>query len=198
MITKNLVKLLVLAVLMPMLIMAFAVAPAQAKSPDYKLVDNVKVESFTIDLYQVQLTDEQLAMLNEIVPLEQFLESGIQYVYIDGTAHVNLLVKEKKDNFDVILHINWQGTIALLDTEKNVVVAIESKNVQLVVHTEIPTNGDLSQANLWLHFHTNSVLYMGSESDNVDLKMHIILSFSDGQFDLVKVQLPQFADAVIY
>ncbi|HEY3419121.1 MAG TPA: hypothetical protein VGK23_01035 [Methanomassiliicoccales archaeon] len=195
---KNLVKLLVLAVLMPMLIMAFAVAPAQAKSPDYRMVDNVKVDSLTIDLYQVQLTDEQLAMLNEIVPLQQFLDSGIQYIFINGTAHMNVMAKEKNDHFDVNLHINWHGTIALLDTEKNVVMAIDSKNVQLVLHTDIPVNGDLSQANLWLNFHTNSVFYMGSESDGIDLKMHVILSFSDGQFDLVKVQLPQFADAVLF
>ncbi|MGD0818999.1 MAG: hypothetical protein ABR986_11495 [Methanomassiliicoccales archaeon] len=197
--TKLTVKVFAFAILMPMLIMAFAVAPAQAKSSgsEYKLVDNIKMDKVTIDLYQVPLTDVQKAMLNEIVPLDLLLGSGIQYVYIDGMAHINLMVKEKCDKLLIDLHIRWHGTIALLDHDKNVVMALKSKCLQIEAHAKIQMIGDQYQADLWLNIHANSMCCGRCHSNPENLKLHVILSFSDGELDMIKASLPQFADAAI-
>jgi hypothetical protein len=149
--TKLTVKVFAFAILMPMLIMAFAVAPAQAKSSgsEYKLVDNIKMDKVTID---------------------------------------KLLID---------LHIRWHGTIALLDHDKNVVMALKSKCLQIEAHAKIQMIGDQYQADLWLNIHANSMCCGRCHSNPENLKLHVILSFSDGELDLIKASLPQFADAAI-
>ncbi len=198
--TKRIAKIFALAVLMPMLIVAFAIAPAQAKNPDVKLVENIKVDAYKINIDDL-VTDEQKMMLAELVPSDflPYLEQ-IQYIMIDGTAHVNMVISEKNDNISIKLHVNWFGTISLLNVDEEPLVELDSRNMQLVAHLMIPSSGDIQQADLWLNFHTNSELVVYGESDSmeVDLKVHVILTFSEGQFDLIKVQLPQLGDAQLF
>jgi hypothetical protein len=195
--TKRAVKIFTLAVLMPMLILAFAVAPAQAKGPDVKTVDNIKVDSYMINVDDL-VSPEQKQMLAEVIPSEfvPYL-AEIQYIKIDGTAHLNMKMSEKNGMYDIKLHVNWRGTISLLNTNQEPLVLLDSKNMQLVAHFEIPVSGDVSQSDIWLNLHTNSqlVVFDGSDSMPVDLKVHVIMTFSEGQLDLIKIQLPQFADA---
>jgi hypothetical protein len=194
--TKRAVKVFALAVLMPMLILAFAVTPAQAKGPDVKTVDNVKVDSYMINVDDL-VSLEQKQMLAEVIPSEfvPYL-AQIQYIQIDGTAHLNMMISEKNGIYDIKLHVNWHGTISLLNINQEPLVALDSKNMQLVSHFEVPVSGDVSQSDIWLNLHTNSqlVVFDGTDSMPVELKVHIIMTFSEGQFDLIKVQLPQFAD----
>lgn len=198
--TKGIAKIFALAVLMPMLIVAFAIAPAQAKNPDERLVENIKVDSYKINVDDL-VTDEQKMMLAELVPSDflSYLEQ-IQYIMIDGTAHVNMVMSEKNDVVSIKLHVNWHGAISLLNVDEEPLVVLDSKNMQLVAHLEIPASGDIQQADLWLNFHTNSelVVYGESGSMEVDLRIHVILTFSEGQFDLIKVQLPQLGDAQLF
>ncbi len=197
---KKMVKIFTLAVLMPMLIVAFAIAPAQAKNSNERLVENIKVDAYKINVDDL-VTDEQKMMLAELVPSDflPYLEQ-IQYILIDGAAHVNMVMSEKKDNIDIKLHVNWHGTISLLNVNEEPLIVLDSKNLQLVAHLEIPVSGDIAQADLWLNFHTNSelVVYGESGSMEVDLKIHVILTFAEGQFDRIKVHLPQLGDAQIF
>ena len=98
--TKWVVKAFALAVLLPIVILAFAAAPAEAKSsdngncqgqdytkncrPDSMVVDTVRIDT-TIYLYQVPLTEAQLAMLGEIIPVNLLADNHIQYLKFDGT-----------------------------------------------------------------------------------------------------------------
>jgi hypothetical protein len=110
---------------------------------------------------------------------------------------LNMMMSEKNGMYDIKLHVNWHGTISLLNMNYEPLVVLDSKNMQLVTHMDIPISGDVSQSDIWLNFHTNSqlVVYEGSDSMPVDLKVHVIMTFSEGQLDLIKVQLPQLADA---
>lgn len=204
--TKSAVRLFALAVLMPLLILAFAIAPAQAcsdqhttcqKCTEFRYVDNVRIDNKTIDLYQLPLTPEQLAMLNEMFPLADLMASGVQYLYIDGTAHINLMAKEKCDKLFIDLHINWHGTIALLDHNKSVVAAIHSKCLQLCAHAVISKVDGNYSADLWLNIHTNSMYRCGCQWNKSILNQHVILNLSSSDVDMIKAQLPQFADAFV-
>ena len=205
--TKSAVKIFALAVLMPMLILAFAVAPAQAcsdhgnsnrKSSEFRYVDNIRIHNLTIDLYQVPLTPEQLSMLNGIIPLDDLLASGVQYLYIDGMAHINLMAKEKCDKLFIDLHIDWHGTIALLDHDKNVVVSLHSNCLQICAHATISMVQDNYQADIWLNIHTNSVYRCGCNSDSHNLKFHFNISLAGSDMDQIEAQLPHFADAIVF
>ena len=205
---KRVVKVFALAVLMPMLIMAFAVAPAQAaaspaqaKSMDYKFEKNVNINEF-IDLSQVPLTNEQLKMLTMLtgaVPSDLLSYLGqTQYISICGMAHINLKISEECDDLIVDLHFDWHGKIVLLDSGKNAIVTIETKCLQLIVHGSI-SQCDPSQVSLWLNFQTNSMLWLGEDhcSKPIDLKLHICLKFSSDDLAWIKAQLAQFLNAAI-
>jgi hypothetical protein len=202
--TRSAVRLFALAVLMPILILAFAVAPAMAcsdqhptdqKSTEFCYVDNVRINNLTIDLYQLQLTPEQLAMLNATFPLADLLASGVQYIYLDGMAHINLMAKEKCDKLFIDLHINWHGTIALLDQSKNVVSAVHSKCLQICAHATITKVDNNYSADLWLNIHTNSMYRCGCQWRTSILKLHVILNLSGSDVDMIKAQLSQLANA---
>ena len=161
-----------LAILMPMLIMAFAVAPAQAKSPDLKLVETRNVCE-NIDLGDIS-------------------------ILIDGKAHINMVATAQDCNLDVKLHFDWHGII-IISTECGMKVAIDSKNLQLDVHASIPMCNPC-ESDIWVNFHTNSVVYIGGCEciKPIDLKVHIILDIDNGSIDMLKIMLPDFADAPIF
>jgi hypothetical protein len=204
-ITKKAVRIFALAFLMPMLILAFSVAPAQACS-DHQNSDrqcsgfsyekNIRI-NVTIDLYQVPLTSDQLAMLNGIVPIDDLLASGVQYLYIDGMAHVNLLAKERCDKLYVNLHIDWHGTIALLDHDKNVVMALHSKCLQICACATVSMIQGNYQADVWLSIHTNSNYRCGCNPNAIDLKFHFKLALTGSDLEQIEAQLPHLADALL-
>jgi hypothetical protein len=203
--TKSAVKITALAVLMPMLILAFSVAPAQAcsdhnnsndKSSGFSYEKNIRFDHLTIDLYQVPLTPEQLAMLNGIIPIDDLLASGVQYLYIDGMAHINLLAKERCDKLYVNLHIDWHGTIALLDHDKNVVMSLHSNCLQICAFATVSMVQGNYQADIWLSIHTNSMCRCYNDPSAINLKFHFSLSLAGSDLDQIEAQLPDFADAL--
>ena len=170
--TTRVWKVFAIAVLMPMLIMAFAAAPVQAKSPECKYVDTNKVCA------DVPVCEGSL--------------------HIEGMYHVNLIATEKQCNWDIKLHVDWHGEIVLYGGCGCPILTIDSKNVQLVVHASIPECNPC-QADIFVNFHTNTQVYInGCPCDReIDLKMHIILDIDNGCVDKFKVQLPDFCDAPI-
>ncbi len=204
--TKRAVKIFALAVLMPILILAFAVAPAQACSDhsssngngsEFTYEKNLRINNLTIDLYQLPMTTDQLAMLNGILPVNDLLASGVQYLYIDGVAHINLLAKEKCDKLYISLHIDWRGTIALLDHDKNVVMALHSKCLQICACATVSMVQGIYQADVCLSIHTNSMCRCGCDPNSINLKFHFNLSLTGTDLDQIEAQLPNFADAFI-
>ena len=163
-----------LAILMPMLILAFAVAPAQAKSPDCKIVDT----------NQVACNDVQV--------------NDWSYLDINGHYHINMLVSHCEDSLDVKLHFDWHGTIVWMTECGYQILSIDTKNIQLLVHASASWCGEC-QMDAWVNFHTNTVVTIGDGQciQPIDLKVHIIMSFDDGNFNWIKVQLPNFCDAPI-
>lgn len=203
--TKSAVRIFALAVLMPMLILAFSVAPAQAcsdhnnsgKQSGFSYEKNIRIDNLTIDLYQVPLTPDQLAMLNGILPIDDLMASGVQYLYIDGMAHVNLLAKERCDKLYINLHIDWHGTVALLDHDKNVVVEMHSKCLQICACAIVSMVDGNYQAEVWLNIHTNSCYRCGCDPNAINLKFHFKLALAGSDLDQIEAQLPNFADALI-
>jgi hypothetical protein len=195
---KRTLKVFALAVLMPMLIIAFAVAPAQSKSTDYQFAKDVKIDE-TVDLSQVPLTIEQLTMLEELVPydlLPYLMEA--QYIYICGNAHIDLKISEVCDNYVVDLHFTWKGTIVLLDSSRDAIVTLYTKCLELNVHGTI-SKCDPNQICMCLDFQTNSVLCFAdsSVSKPIDLKLHTCVDLSSADFDWIKGEMAQFMNAGI-
>ena len=195
---KRALKVFALAVLLPMLILAFAVAPAQSKSMDYRLVKDVKI-SESIDLSQVPLTVEQLTMLAELVPYDMLpYLMQTQYIYICGMAHMDLRISDVCNKLFVDLHFTWKGTIVLLDSSKDAIITLYTKCLSLNVHGSI-SKCDPNQICMCLDFQTNSVLCFGdsSVSKPIDLKLHTCLDLSSEDFDQIKGEIAQFLGLAI-
>jgi hypothetical protein len=136
-------------------------------------------------------------MLNGIIPIDDLLASGVQYLYLDGMAHINLMAKERCDKLYVNLHIDWHGTIALLDHDKNVVMSLHSKCLQVCAFATISMVQGNYQAEVWLSIHTNSMYRCGCNPNPIDLKFHFHLSLAGTDLDQIEAQLPHFADAFV-
>jgi hypothetical protein len=177
---------------------SFSAIPGEAKSTQLRVVDNVRV-NIEIDLYTVDTDSLQamLAMLPADLPIDPY---HVRYVDIDGLLHVDTQVWMKAGMVVIDLHLNWRGSLALLDGERNVLISFAAKNAQVLLHVEVPS-ADLNSIgptdiDAFGNLHTNAVASNGGEY-TLDLKMHFIFHFENGTFTNVHIWLPEIFDSVL-
>ena len=193
-------KAVVAAGLCSMLLMCSVMAvPAAAASNEktYSYVATEKV-NLSIDKDSLNLDVDQLAALIEQLP--QDLQEKIAYLYmsadsisLNGVVHLNLKVWETKDGITVHLQFFWHGTIEILDGEGAVLLGIEAKNVQAVVHVDLPS-GDLEGLEAFVNVHLNGVVCSDTCAFSIDLKAHLLLRWDDNGLTMFKVWLPDLSD----
>lgn len=179
------------------LLISFAVAGnvAAANNEKIKYVDTVHVEG------GVTVQPEDLAFL---------LDSGIEIpedilmqlasideitIHLDGMAHVNLMISEKKGEMDVKLQAFWHGTICIQATDMPDIL-LDFKNAQLMLHVTMACGS--GEIDINANFHTNADMTIGCESESMvlDLDIHVKLLVQDGELKNLKIGVPEWFELV--
>lgn len=190
------------ALLMVMAFSFIATAASAAGGMQVKIVENVQIGPV---YFAVPADPATLDELQQMLPVElPFDLAAVRYVYLDGSAHLNLMAWEKKGVCQVDLHFVWHGQVALCDEELSPLVILDAKVVQISLHLEVPAGQqsalDLSGLDVKVNAHINGNLtfFDGlSEPLSLDASSHILLKFSDGQLVKCKIWLPEWADALL-
>jgi len=179
------------------LLISFAVAGnvAAANNEKIKYVDTVHVEG------GITIHPEDLAFLLESgieIPediLMQLAEIDEITIYVDGLAHVNLMVSEKKGVTDVNLQAFWHGTIAIQADDMPEIV-LDFKNAQLSLHVSVDCANE--QIDINANFHTNADMTINGESESMilDLDIHVKLLVQDNEVKNLKIGVPEWFELV--
>ncbi|MDD1770103.1 MAG: hypothetical protein LUO79_03365 [Methanomassiliicoccales archaeon] len=185
-----------------LLLFSFLAAPAAAQSQNktYQLNLTEKIGPVEIPVSSLGLDSAALAELIGQLPEElQAQLQNVESIYLDGMVHINLKVWERSDGCKVDLQFFWHGTIALLCPCDYVILGFDAKNVQAIVHVELPSC-DISQIEAFANIHLKGALLIGCGCDGVvsiDLKAHLLFGWDDGSLTMFKLWLPDLEDLEI-
>ncbi|MFA5313032.1 MAG: hypothetical protein WC375_06945 [Methanomassiliicoccales archaeon] len=193
---KNLVKYPALA-LAAILLASFAMAGSAnaGNNESCKYVDNVQLQgSVTLEqdeLWElgIMLYDMGIELPDEVY--EELMELEYVTITVDGRAHINMKLTEGQDAMDIKLHVVYHGTI-LIQTNLYPDIMMDFKNAQLMLHVSV--TGDCEDIDLNANFHTNGVLVIGDEEENIVLNLdtHIKIVVHDGEIMNLKIALPEW------
>jgi hypothetical protein len=145
--------------------------------PVYIPVDQIDGE--VLEQLLAQLPEEALEVLDDV-----------ETIYVDGMAHINAKVWEKKGAWQINLHFHWNGVIALCDGEENVIVGFDARVLQVLLHLEIRSL-DVEGIDALANVHVNGAILLGDGEEAIclDLKFHLLLRFEEGEMTMLKVWL---------
>jgi hypothetical protein len=179
------------------LLLSFGMASSAsaANSEKVRFVETVHVKG-GITIYQedlVFLADPELGIPIEL--LQQL--SGVEYVniYVDGLAHVNLMISQKNDAMDVHLQAFWHGTICIM-AEGLPTITLDFKNAHLLLHANLACD---SEFDLNVNLHTNGDMTIGDRSEGItlDLDTHIKINVQNGELKNLKISIPEWVGLVL-
>ncbi|MFA5313002.1 MAG: hypothetical protein WC375_06780 [Methanomassiliicoccales archaeon] len=192
----NLVKYPALAMAAVLLVSFAAAGSANAGiNEGCKYVDTIQLEgSVTLeqeDLWELgmMLYDMGIELPDDLV--EELMELDHVTIGVEGKAHVNLKMTEGQDAMDFKIHAVWHGTI-LIQTDEYPDIMMDFKNAQLMLHLSV--TGDSEDIDVNANFHTNGVLVIGNEEDNIalNLDIHIRIMVQEGEITNLMFVLPEW------
>jgi hypothetical protein len=179
------------------LLLSFGMAGSVSAGSGEKVrfVETVQVQG-GITIYQEDLmflADPELGIPIEL--LQQFSDVEYVNIYVDGLAHVNLMITEKNDAMDVHLHAFWHGTICIM-AEGLPAVTLDLKNAHLLLHANLACD---SEFDLNVNWHTNGDMTIGDSSEKIklDLDTHIKINVQNGELKNLKISLPEWLGLVL-
>ena len=194
--TKAVIAVSICSMLM---LLSFSAVPAAAQSQNKVYQVNLTEKIGPVEIPISSLGADQATLAELLGLLPEDLQANLQYadsIYLDGVVHINLKVWESSDGCKVDLQFFWHGTIAILCPCDYVILGLEAKNLQGVVHVELPSC-DISEIEVFMNLHLNGALLIGCGCGGVisiDLKAHVILGWDDGGITKLKVWLPDLDD----
>jgi hypothetical protein len=179
------------------LLLSFGMASSASATNDGKVryVDTVHMQG------GVTIQPEDLAFLLESgleIPediLIQLASIDEIHIEVDGLAHINLMITEKKNMVDVHLQAFYHGTICIT-AEGLPSITLDFKNAQLMLHVSLACGSDLD-LNTNLHMNGEMTIGDNAESISLDLNVHIKIVIHDSELKNLRISVPEWVDLLL-